>query len=127
MNAPQRLRFGLVGAGAIAQTYAQAFTRSETAQLVAVADVRREASEALAQQVGGTAFASHEEMAAALELDAVVICAPPIATTRRGFRGSNLRSKRRSLDGNRVIGSSEVKCHCRLPCGNDVCDLKSEI
>jgi predicted dehydrogenase len=79
MNAPQRLRFGLVGAGAIAQTYAQAFTRSETAQLVAVADVRREAAEALAQQVGGTAFASHEEMAAALQLDAVVICAPPIA------------------------------------------------
>jgi predicted dehydrogenase len=73
------LRFGLVGAGAIAQTYAQAFARSETASLAAVADVRREAAEALAQQVGGAAFSSHEQMADALELDAVVICAPPIS------------------------------------------------
>jgi predicted dehydrogenase len=79
MDTRNRLRFGLVGAGAIAQTYAQAFPRSETAQLVAVADVRREAAEALAAQVGGAAFSSHEQMAQAMELDAVVICAPPIA------------------------------------------------
>src|SRR5437870_4964248 len=79
MNHPHRLRFGLVGAGAIAQTCAQAFARSETATLVAVADVRREAAEALAQQVGGAAFSSHLDMAEAVDLDAAVICAPPIA------------------------------------------------
>jgi len=34
-----KLRFGLVGAGGIAQAYAQAFNESECCNLVAVADV----------------------------------------------------------------------------------------
>ncbi len=42
------LRFGLVGAGAIAQTYALAFKQCGHGLLVAVADVRPEAARALA-------------------------------------------------------------------------------
>jgi predicted dehydrogenase len=72
-----KVRFGLVGAGAIAQSYAQAFATSAEAQLVAVADVRAEAARAMAEAFGVRAFTSHRSMANALKLDAVVICTPP--------------------------------------------------
>ena len=44
----EKVRFGLIGAGAIAQTYVQAFDSLACADLVAVADVRREAADAIA-------------------------------------------------------------------------------
>jgi predicted dehydrogenase len=71
------VRFGLVGAGGIAQSYAQSFEGATNARLVAVADVRREAAKALAEAMGCAAFASHEDMAAGAELDAVIVCTPP--------------------------------------------------
>jgi len=71
------LRFGLVGAGSIAQSYIQAFVTCEEAQLVAVADVRAEAAHALADGIGGQSFVSYLEMAESVALDAVVVCSPP--------------------------------------------------
>lgn len=71
-----RIKFGLVGAGRIAQAYAEAFETSETARLVAVADVRRSAADALAGRAGCRSYDSY----AALDreaLDAVVVCTPP--------------------------------------------------
>ncbi|HMF56922.1 MAG TPA: Gfo/Idh/MocA family oxidoreductase [Pyrinomonadaceae bacterium] len=73
-----RLRFGLVGAGGIAQAYAQAFKECETAWLVGIADVRVEAARALAEEMNCRSFASYEAMAAGSELDAVIVCTPPI-------------------------------------------------
>jgi predicted dehydrogenase len=72
-------KFGLIGAGGIAQAYAQAFRDSEIADLVAVADVRMDAAEAIAQSLSCNAYASHEEMADAEQLDAVIICTPPVS------------------------------------------------
>jgi predicted dehydrogenase len=71
------LRFGIVGAGAIAQTYAMAFERCRTARLVAVADPRTEAAGALAERLKCPAFASYQALADRASLDAVVVSTPP--------------------------------------------------
>ncbi|MGB8700277.1 MAG: Gfo/Idh/MocA family oxidoreductase [Thermosynechococcaceae cyanobacterium] len=76
--AKQPLQFGLVGAGGIAQAYVQAFAQTDLAQLVAIADVRAEAATAMAEAAKCQAFDSHQSMLAQTDLDAVVICTPPI-------------------------------------------------
>ncbi len=75
----EKLRFGIVGAGGIAQSYAQAFEKSERARLAAVADVRPEAAKALGEAFDCPSFDSHEAMAKNVKLDAVVVCTPPIS------------------------------------------------
>lgn len=67
----------MVGAGGIAQAYAQAFQDTDIAELVAVADVRSDAAEAIAQSFGCRSYASHESMVEEEDLDAVVVCTPP--------------------------------------------------
>lgn len=69
--------FALVGAGGIAQSYAQAFESHPDARLVAVADVRADAAAALAARFGCPAFGPHADLLAAVRPDAVVICTPP--------------------------------------------------
>ncbi|HEY2846228.1 MAG TPA: Gfo/Idh/MocA family oxidoreductase [Pyrinomonadaceae bacterium] len=71
-----KLRFGLVGAGGIAQAYAQAFNESNCCELIAVADVRREAASALAEIVSGKAYNDYKELAD-LKLDALIVATPP--------------------------------------------------
>lgn len=71
------IRFGLVGAGSIAQAYAQAFSQTDVATLVAIADVRLDAATAMAEAAKCNAFTSYSEMMAETDLDAVVVCTPP--------------------------------------------------
>jgi predicted dehydrogenase len=75
----EKLRFGLVGAGGIAQSYAQAFEKSERARLAAVADVRLEAAKALGEAFTCPSIDSHEAMSKGAQLDAVVVCTPPVS------------------------------------------------
>ena len=73
-----KVKFGLVGAGRISQAYVQAFPQSDCAELVAVADVRLEAAEALAEPLGARAYASFQELADHPGLQAAIICTPPV-------------------------------------------------
>ncbi len=72
----KKLKFGLVGAGGIAQAYAQAFNESNCCELVAVADVRPEAANALAEIVGGIAYSDYKQLAD-VEIDALIVATPP--------------------------------------------------
>ncbi|HEY6563511.1 MAG TPA: Gfo/Idh/MocA family oxidoreductase, partial [Pirellulaceae bacterium] len=71
-------RFGLIGAGAIAQAYSEAFLASDRAVLVAVADVREDAAAAVARIHACAHFGSAQELWDKAEVDAVVICTPPV-------------------------------------------------
>lgn len=73
-----KVKYGLVGAGGIAQAYAQAFQVSSEAELVAVADVRPDAVQAMAESAKCAAFTDYVTMADQMDLDAVIICTPPI-------------------------------------------------
>lgn len=68
---------GLVGAGAISQSYIKGIEGADIARWTGVVDARPEAAEAASQQMGCPVFASAEEMAEKAGLDAVIICTPP--------------------------------------------------
>lgn len=74
----KKMRFGLIGAGAIANTYLQAFAQSTTAELVGVTDVREEAAKAVAERMNCRAFTSYEEMCEETGCEAAVVSTPPI-------------------------------------------------
>ncbi len=69
------IRFGLLGAGRIGKVHAKAVTGDADAKLVAVADAFPAAAQAIAGQYG-CAVRSIDEIAAAKDIDAVVICTP---------------------------------------------------
>lgn len=73
-----RTRFALVGAGGVAQAYAQAFEGCADGRVVAVADVRPDAARALAERFGCPSFDGHRALAArGPKADAVLVCTPP--------------------------------------------------
>jgi myo-inositol 2-dehydrogenase / D-chiro-inositol 1-dehydrogenase len=69
------IRFALLGAGRIGKVHARAVTSSPEARLVAVADAMPDAANAIAQQYG-CEVRTIDAIAAAKDIDAVVICTP---------------------------------------------------
>jgi myo-inositol 2-dehydrogenase / D-chiro-inositol 1-dehydrogenase len=69
------LRFAVLGAGRIGKVHAKAVAGNRDARLVAVADVAPDAAEALAAQWGAS-VRPIDAIAAADDIDAVVICTP---------------------------------------------------
>ncbi len=72
------LNFGIIGAGAIAQAHAQAFESTSLARLAGVADIREEAAQAMAESAHCLSFTDYKAMADKVDLDAVILCTPPI-------------------------------------------------
>ena len=70
-------KLGLVGVGAIAQTYLKALETASFARITAVADLRADAARGAAEAHRATAYASHVEMAEQAGLDAVIVSTPP--------------------------------------------------
>jgi predicted dehydrogenase len=73
----EKVRFGIVGAGAIARDYGTAFASFGDVDLVGVADIRLEAAEELAGKLGCPSFDSCESLNEAVDVDAVLISTPP--------------------------------------------------
>ena len=69
------IRFGLLGAGRIGKVHARAVTGTPAARLVAVSDAMPAAAQAIAGQYG-CEVRSIDAIAAAGDIDAVVICTP---------------------------------------------------
>jgi myo-inositol 2-dehydrogenase/D-chiro-inositol 1-dehydrogenase len=69
------VRFGVLGAGRIGKVHARTLHESGKAQVAYVADAVPEAAEALAASVGAK-VASVDEVIAASDVDAILICSP---------------------------------------------------
>ena len=67
-----KARFGIVGAGAIAQSYVQAFQECQSAKLVGIADVREKAAQSVAESVGCGWAHTAEDLIDTVPLDAVI-------------------------------------------------------
>jgi len=77
MSSDNVVRFGIVGAGAIAQAYAQAFGQSDRVKLCGAADSRIEAANAMGEANECSAFPSADALIDEIDLDAVIVCTPP--------------------------------------------------
>ena len=73
----EKLKFALIGTGGIAQIYAQAFQTSDCCDLVAVADVRKESTDAFAEPFGAKSFVDYKTLAENSNFDAVIVSTPP--------------------------------------------------
>ena len=72
-------RLGLIGAGAIAQTYIDAAERIDDLKITAICDINERFRESAAERIGCKAYASAAEMFDAETLDGVIVTAPPAA------------------------------------------------
>ena len=77
MNNQQKTRIAMIGAGGIAQAYAQSFTKSTRAELVAVVDVREEAAKAVAETAKCAVATDYTKLLDDVVCDAVLVCTPP--------------------------------------------------
>jgi predicted dehydrogenase len=71
------LRFGLVGAGGIAQAYVQVLGDLDEAVVVGVVDPRPDAAQMAAATLGCRSFPDVEALTGSAGLDGVILCTPP--------------------------------------------------
>jgi predicted dehydrogenase len=72
-----QLRFGIVGAGRIAESYAWAFQSARNARLTCIADNRATVARIMAEKLACAHFDSHLALAESGLIDAVVVATPP--------------------------------------------------
>jgi predicted dehydrogenase len=74
-----RLRIGFVGAGGIAHRHFGVLATFDDVTIAGVADPDAARAREAAERTGARAFATHDAMLAALDLDVLFICVPPFA------------------------------------------------
>ena len=73
----EKVRIAMIGAGGIAQAYAQSFNNAQRAELVAVVDVREDAAQAVAELAKCVALTDYKQLLDTVPVDAVIVCTPP--------------------------------------------------
>ncbi len=71
------MRFGIVGAGRIAESYLAAFKATKNATLTAIADVQVNAAKTMADKAGCASFNSYQDLLESGAIDAVIVSTPP--------------------------------------------------
>lgn len=74
----QIIKYGLIGAGAIGQTWVQALDLSLTSHLIAVSDLDTNRAETIGEAFKCRSFSRYEDMLESCTIDAVIICTPPV-------------------------------------------------
>lgn len=72
------MKFGLIGAGAIARTYGDAFAALKSHQLIAVADIDMSRAEAIAAPHRAKVYESATALLTNPDVEAVIIATPPV-------------------------------------------------
>jgi predicted dehydrogenase len=73
----EQIRFGIVGAGRIAESYLAAFQAAKNARLTAIADVQPGVAKAMADKAGCDGYHSYKDLIASSSIDAVIVSTPP--------------------------------------------------
>ena len=74
----RKLKFAIVGAGAVAQSYLRAFEDCAEAEVSAIVDSRRAVADQLAERLGCLSFDRVEHMTHGCDIDAAIVCTPPV-------------------------------------------------
>ncbi len=74
----QIIKYGLIGAGAIGQTWAQSLDLSTTSHLIAVSDLDINRAETIGRTFKCQSFNRYEDMLESCNINAVIICTPPV-------------------------------------------------
>ncbi len=73
----KQVRYGIIGAGAIAQRrHMPEAHQNPRSSVAAIADVNRQRAEMLAQKYGAVPYTDHRRMLKEADIDAVVVCVP---------------------------------------------------
>lgn len=73
----EKIKFGIIGAGRIAESYLSAFQIAKNASLTAIADVQPGVAKSMAEKANCSSFQSYKDLLQNNLIDAVIVSTPP--------------------------------------------------
>src|SRR5947207_2940897 len=74
----RKLKYAIVGAGTVAQSYLRAFEGCAEAEVSAIVEPRSDVADQLAKRLGCLSFDRVERMPQTCDIDAAIVCTPPV-------------------------------------------------